>query len=175
MAYGMQSPSRMNGNVFSVASALRRAAALCRFRPIMAALRIELEDGVNVEGAVWAPGSGRINIARGVRFRARRAPIELYAHRGAEIWIEEGAVIEAGASIEATRCVRIGEGAHIGAFAKIIDNNFHSTTGDRNERPDAVPVAVGRAVLLPGADIGEGARVGANRVVSFPLPAGSVG
>lgn len=164
-------------NASSVATAaVRVASRYLRFQPWLAAYRLELGDAY-VEGRVWLPGSGRVRIGHGVRLIGRRAAIELRAHRGAEIVIEDGALIEDGASIEATSSVRIGARARIGPFCKIIDNHFHRTTGDRFERPTAVPVVVGsdakvgaHAVLLPGTEIGAGACVGPACVVSFRLP-----
>jgi acetyltransferase-like isoleucine patch superfamily enzyme len=89
--------------------------------------------------------------------------------------------IESGVSIEATKSVHIGAGARIGAFAKILDNNFHRVQGDRSARPEGSPVAIGagalvgpRAIVLPGSVIGAGARVGPGRVVSFHVPSGGV-
>jgi 2,3,4,5-tetrahydropyridine-2-carboxylate N-succinyltransferase len=81
--------------------------------------------------------------------------------------------VDAGASIEATKRVEIGARAKIGAFAKIIDNHYHRTVGNRLERPDGVPILVGedaiigpRAILLPGARLAARAIVGAGEVLS---------
>ena len=144
-----------------------------RIRPLTAALRVELGPDVEIEGRVWIPGPGRVHLGRGVRLRGRRAPIELRAHEGAEIWIDDGVVVDAGASIEATACVQIGARATIGAFAKIIDNHYHRAVGDRKERPPGVPISVGndavigpRAILLPGARVAARAVVGAGEVLS---------
>jgi len=164
-----------------VRSALQSGRISLNVRPLSAIFRVEVEGDIEVEGRVWVPGFGQVHIGRRVRLLGRRAPIELNAHRGGHIWIDEGSVIEAGASIEATLSVRIGPGAHVGSFCKIIDNNFHQTSGDRTKRPDAIPIAIGReahvgprAILLPGAALGAGARVGAGRVLSFRLPAHGV-
>jgi acetyltransferase-like isoleucine patch superfamily enzyme len=85
--------------------------------------------------------------------------------------------VEAGCSIEALQSVRIGERVRLGAFAKILDNHFHSRLGDRSVRPPSIPVVVEadavigpRAVLLPGAHVGRGARIGAGAVVSRRVP-----
>ncbi len=160
-------------------SAFRRGALFWRLRPFGAAWRVEMETDVLVQGIVWVPGCGRVILGRRVRLLGRRAPIELRAHPGARICIEDDVVIEAGASIEATHSIHIGAGAHIGAFCKVIDNNFHRTTGDRTERPEPVPVLIGegavvgpRAVLLPGTALGARARVAPGSVVSFRVPAG---
>jgi len=148
------------------------------FRPLGAAFRIDVAADADIEGTVWVKGSGRVHIGSGVRLLARRAPIELRAHRGALIWIARGAVIESGASIEATTSVHVGEGVRIEAFSKIIDNHFHRATGDRSQRPDGVPIVIGdeatvglHAILLPGASLGPRARVAPRHVVSFHVPA----
>ncbi len=148
------------------------------FRPLGSAVRIDVADDAEVEGKVWVTGPGQVHIGSGARLLARRAPIELCAHRGARIWIGEGVVIEAGASIEATVSVHVGRGARIEAFSKIVDNHFHATTGDRSRRPAGVPIVIDdeanvglRAVLLPGASLGKRARVSPRRVVSFHVPA----
>jgi acetyltransferase-like isoleucine patch superfamily enzyme len=149
-------------------------AARLRIRPLTAALRVELGPDVQIEGRLWIPGTGRIHIGRGVRFRARRAPIELRAHDGGEIWIDDGVVVEAGASIEATERIEIGAGVSIGSFAKIMDNHYHRTVGDRNERPRGIPISIGkdaligpRAILLPGASLADRAVVAPGEVLSI--------
>jgi acetyltransferase-like isoleucine patch superfamily enzyme len=152
---------------------LKRLISLSRVRPLWAVLQIELGAEVELEGAVWIPGPGRVHLGRGVRLRARRAPIELRAHEGAEIWLGDGVVVEAGASIEATGRVEVGARASIGAFSKLIDNHYHRTVGDRTERPPPVPIFVGedaiigpRAILLPGARVAARGMVGAGQVLS---------
>jgi acetyltransferase-like isoleucine patch superfamily enzyme len=152
-------------SLFAAIRRLRlRAAASVDGRPI-------------VLGAVLVRGAGRVTVGDGVRFEATVAPIELHAGERAEIVLGRGAVVEAGCSIEALRSVRIGEGARLGAFVKILDNHFHSRAGDRNSRPPSAPVIVEEnavigphAVLLPGAHIGRGARIGAGAVVSRRVP-----
>jgi acetyltransferase-like isoleucine patch superfamily enzyme len=155
-----------------------RLVRFLAFRPLGAVARVHVADDAQVEGMIWVTGSGEVHIGRGARLLGRRAPIELCAHAGARIWIGEGVVIEGGASIEATTSVHVGNGVRIEAFSKIIDNHFHPTTGDRFRRPAGVPIVIGdeahvglRAILLPGASLGERARVAPRRVVSFPVPA----
>jgi acetyltransferase-like isoleucine patch superfamily enzyme len=155
------------------------AARSLWFTPLVAGWRVEIAGPVEVHGRVWLPGTGRIRIGRGVVLIGRRAPVELRAHEGGEIVIEDGVVIDDGASIEATRSVRICARARLGAFCKVMDNNFHRTT-NLHERPASVPITIGReaivgprAVLLPGADLGDGARLGPLQVLSFRLPAGA--
>ncbi len=162
-------------------AASRLVLRLLRFRPLRAALRLELGRDVKVEGRVWLSGPGRVRVGDGVRLLGRRSAIELHAHEGGEIVIDCGALIEDGSSLEATRSVRIGARSRIGPFCKIMDNHFHRAAGDRRDRPDAVPVDVGedalvgpRSVILPGASMGDGAVLGPATVLSFRLPAGAV-
>ncbi len=154
------------------------AGRMCWATPRLAAWHVEAGD-VHVSGRVWLPGPGRVRIGRGVRLIGLRAPIELRAHEGGEIVIEDDVVIEDGTSIEATGSVRLCARSRIGPFCKIIDNHFHHAGGDRFERPEAVPVVIGedalvgpRAVVLPGAEIGAGATLGPAQVLSHRLWAG---
>ena len=157
----------------AVLSILRRLKSLLRLRPLGAAWRVEMGPDVEVEGRLFLPGKGRVHLGRGVRLRGRRAPIELRAHDGAEIWLGEGVTIDAGASIEATERVEVAARTSIGAFSKLIDNHYHRATGNRAERPPPVPIYVGegatigpRAILLPGARVRAGGTVGAGEVLS---------
>jgi maltose O-acetyltransferase len=112
---------------------------------------------------------------------ARAAPIELCAHRGAEIRIGPGVRIEGGASLEAVSRIEVGAQAKLGSFCKILDNHLHLVGGwDRDRRPPSRPVVIeeraevgARAILLPGARVGSGAVVPADAVISrsFGLPA----
>ena len=149
-------------------------------RPFRAAWRAEIGEGVIVGGKVWLPGAGSVVLGDGVELRSARAPIELRAHAGGRIVIGDHVILDGGCSIEATLRVEIAPRCHIGAFCKILDNHFHRVTGDRHERPESAPVTLGEGVILgahtiilPGAVIGAGARIGPNQVVSGHVPAGA--
>ncbi|MBK7861274.1 MAG: acetyltransferase [Archangiaceae bacterium] len=138
---------------------------------------MRISRGLTLSGHLWTPGPGRVYLGRGVTLRGSPVPIELRAHAGAEIVIDDGAVIESGTSIEATRSVVIGKGARIGPLCKIMDNNFHRTSGDRLARPEGVPVVIGAhavigpyAIVLPGGSMEPGAHLKARRVLSFHMP-----
>jgi acetyltransferase-like isoleucine patch superfamily enzyme len=152
---------------------LKKLLSLSRLRPLTAVFRVELGPEVEIEGRVCVPGTGRVHLGRGVRLRGRRAPIELRAHDGAEIRLGDAVLVEAGASIEATQRVEVGARASIGAFAKVIDNHYHNTIGNRTDRPAPVPISIGedavigpRAILLPGACVSARAVVGAGQVLA---------
>jgi acetyltransferase-like isoleucine patch superfamily enzyme len=132
---------------------------------------------LTVSGRVWLPGAGRVFVGHGVTLNGTPVPIELRAHSGAEIVIDDGAVIESGASIEATRSVVIGKGARIGPMCKIMDNHFHQTLGNRLVRPKAVPIVIGahaiigpHAIILAGGSLEPGAYLAPRGVLSFHLP-----
>ena len=138
-----------------------------------------IAEGARIEGRLWCAGPGTVRIGAGVRLEAHTAPIELRAAQGAEIVLEEGVVVESGCSIEAVSAVRVGARSRLGAFSKVIDNNFHEAAGDHQHRPPSVPVVIEadvsigpRAIILPGAHVGCGSRIGPATVVSRRLPPG---
>jgi len=143
--------------------------------------RVELAADTVVVGRILAPGKGLVRVGAGVRLDASQAPILLMAFPGAEIVLGDGVVIESGASIEAVSSVRIGARSRLGAFSMILDNSFHHLEGDRNVLPQSHPVVleedvlVGpRSIVLPGAHLGRGTRVGPCTVLSRRTPPGAV-
>ena len=69
--------------------------------------------------------------------------------------------------------MKLGARTRLGAFAKVIDNHFHPLLGNRHARPPSVPVIVGedvdiapRAILLAGAQVGDGGGVGPAAVIT---------
>ena len=133
-------------------------------------------EGVKVQGPVSCSGKGVVRLGAGVELRATTAPIHLLAQEGAEIVLGDGVVVEAGCSIEAVQSVRVGDRARLEAFSKVLDNHFHQL-GDHLSRPPSRPVVVEedavigpRAILLPGAHVGRGARVGPATIISRRTP-----
>jgi acetyltransferase-like isoleucine patch superfamily enzyme len=138
----------------------------------------------DVRGRVFVVGPGSVQVGDDVLLDAAWAPIELKTFDAdSQIVLGDRVRIESGASIEAVASVRIGAGARLGTFSKVMDNHFHSLAGDRHVRPSSDPVEIGeraaigdRAVLLAGANVGAGALVRAGAVVGrrLPVPAGAV-
>ena len=129
-------------------------------------------------GRIWVHGGGRVQIGDRVVLDARLAPIELHAEPGAQITIGNDVRIEGGASVEALHAIVIGNGCSLGSFSKVIDNHFHSPR-DRHRQPASIPVEIedgveigSRAILLPGAHVERGSKVGSGTVVSRRIPAG---
>lgn len=135
--------------------------------------------GVEVRGRVWIHGEGRIVLGNRVLLDGSVAPIELHAKEGAELILEDDVVMEGGASIEAVQSVVVKKGSRLRSFCKVLDNNFHPLKGNRHERPTSEPVVIGvgaevgiRAIVLPGAAIGDGSRIGPGVVISRRVPPG---
>jgi acetyltransferase-like isoleucine patch superfamily enzyme len=87
--------------------------------------------------------------------------------------------IEGGSSVEALQAIVIGNDCRLGSFSKLIDNHFHTPGGDRSRRPASMRVELedgvevgSRAILLPGAHIERGSRVGPGTVISRRIPSG---
>lgn len=145
-------------------------------------LGAEVGEGVRVEGRVWLPGrGGRVVIGARARLGGACAPIELRAEQGAALVLGEDVVVEEGCSIEATERVQVGARCRLGAFSKVLDNHFHEVAGDWSRRPPAKPVVIEpdcvigpHAILLPGAWLGRGSRVGPATVVSRRVPPGTM-
>ncbi|MFL5444931.1 MAG: acyltransferase [Myxococcales bacterium] len=137
-----------------------------------------------VRGRVSIVGPGSVQVGDDVLLDGAWAPIELKTFDpDSQIVLGDRVRIESGTSIEAVASVRIGAGARLGTFSKVMDNHFHSLAGDRHVRPSSDPVEIGegaaigdRAVLLAGANVGAGALVRAGAVVGrrLPVPAGAV-
>jgi len=137
--------------------------------------RAKVGRDARLEGRVWIHGGGRVEIRDGARVEGGEVPVELHAEPGGEIVIGPGAVVGGGTSIEATARVLVGENARLGRYCKVLDNSFHETSGDRNQRPPSQPVEIGagavvgeRAILLPGARVKPGQNVTAGAVVRGP-------
>ena len=129
--------------------------------------------GCQVLGKVWVHGGGDVRLGRGVILDGRAAPIELHAHPGGLLILGDEVRVMGGASLESTESVVIGARSVVGAFVKVIDNDFHGVSGERHERPPPKPVVVEsdvvlgeRVILLPGAFIGSGSRLESSTVVS---------
>ena len=137
---------------------------------------------VKLRGEIRAAGSGEIIVGDDVELDGRWAPIELHAQPGGTIVIERGVHIDGGVSIEAKSRVEVGERTVLRGFCKLLDNHFHPLSGDRHRgAPPSIPVVIGkdcdigwRALILPGARLGAGARALAGVVVSRKVPAGAV-
>lgn len=144
--------------------------------------RATLGDRVNIRGRIRITGGGTLVIGDDVELDGRQAPIELHAQPGGTIVLGAGVRIDGGVSIEAKSRVEVGDRTVLRGFCKVLDNHFHPLSGDRHRgAPPSNPVIIGsdcdigwRALILPGARFGPGARALSGVVVSRKVPAGAV-
>lgn len=145
-------------------------------RPLLSVARgarIVLGDGVRLYSATRANPLGCFQPCV---LRALRQGAQLVLGRGVGL---SGTVLCASASIE------IGEGTIFGSGAVVVDNDFHSQTGEWGWNTEAMlsgagarPVKIGRgvfigarAIVLKGVTIGDRAVIGAGAVVARDVPA----
>ena len=137
---------------------------------------------VRARGRVLVFGDGTIVIGDDVDLDGRAAPIELRAHAGSTIVLGAGVRVEGGVSIEAKSRVEVGRRTVLHGFCKVLDNHYHPLSGDRHcGAPPSNPVLIGddcdigwRAIILPGARLGAGARALPGVVISRRVPEGAV-
>lgn len=135
---------------------------------------------LRVKGRVWIHGSGAVILGDRVVLDGTRGPIELHACDGGELILDDDVHIEGGASVEASRSVHVGARSVVGAWTKILDNDFHPLQGMRHVRPESHPVWIGpdvriaeRCVILPGARLEAGVRLEPCVVIGRRVPPGT--
>lgn len=111
---------------------------------------------------------GRVFLAAGVR---------LWSHKGGELTIGDGTVLDAGAEVIAWACVTIGKNCYLGWDALVLDSDLHSVRGQPLvNRPVQIGdnVLIGcRAMILKGVTIGDGAVIHPGSIVTCDVPAGA--
>ncbi len=111
---------------------------------------------------------GRVFLAAGVR---------LWSHKGGELTIGDGTVLDAGAEVIAWACVTIGKNCYLGWDALVLDSDLHSVRGQPLvNRPVQIGdnVLIGcRAMILKGVTIGDGAVIHPGSIVTSDVPAGA--
>lgn len=105
---------------------------------------------------------------------------ELVTHPQGRIEIGDGVFINHGASLSAHKLIRIGNGCQIGAYACMMDNDYHQVE-NRERLGDSRPIVLGenvwlgvRVVILKGVNVGNNAVIGAGSVVTDDVPANTV-
>lgn len=123
---------------------------------------------------------GFMSIGNDVRISSYVVPVELCASEGAELIIADGAHINYGVSIGATKSIRIGKRVRLGPYTRIVDSDFHDVY-NRAKPAEPKPVVIDddawlgmNVIVLPGVHIGKAAVVGSGSVVTKDIPAYSV-
>lgn len=129
---------------------------------------IRIGPGVTINAAGWsnAHNDGR----RTVLFAAPSAIIELQANSGLS-----------SSRIIAYQRITVGEGSLIGAGSLICDSDMHEIPLGSDHPVGQAPISIGNKVflganttVLKGAEIGDGAVVGASSVVTGSIPAAAI-
>lgn len=122
---------------------------------------------------------GTITVGANCVIQSRPVATHFVAGPRATLRIEDDVIIGHGSAIAAYERVRIGAGTRIGAFAIIMDTNFHGAAGDQSVSHHTRPIDIGarcrigaRVTLTRGVEIGDGASVLAGSVVSTSVPPG---
>jgi maltose O-acetyltransferase len=146
---------------------LRRIAGLLR-----AQIRFcgaQAGSRVHVGGRLRLRNKGDLRVGDRSFFLDGIVPVELVCARGAELIIGESTGFNYGASVQASRSIRIGNHCLIGSMVRIRDDDGFL----------AAPVRIGDNVWLahgaliePGVTIGDRAVVSAGSVVTSDVPAG---
>ena len=110
---------------------------------------------------------GEVFLASGTR---------LWAHKGGELVIGDGSVLDAGVEIIAWTRVTVGRNCYLGWDVLVMDTDLHGA-GDRPvvSRPVAIGnnVRIGaRAMILKGVAIGDGAVIHPGSIVTHDVPPG---
>jgi acetyltransferase-like isoleucine patch superfamily enzyme/acyl carrier protein len=129
-------------------------------------------------GAPFVDNHGRIEIGDDFFLSSHPVVSHMVCERGARITIGDGVSIGSGAAIACQLAIRIDDGVRIGRNVMILDTDFHELH-DMNEPGEPLPVVIERGarlddgvVVLKGARVGAGARIGPNSVVSGTVEPG---
>ena len=114
---------------------------------------------------------GEISIGAGLSVRGRTSRAEFGAHRGARLELGTGVYINQGASIVASREIRIGDRTRVGDHAAIHDSDYHAVDAAHPTRQAPIRIGadvwIGRsAIIMPGVTVGDGAVIAAGAVVT---------
>lgn len=143
------------------------------FRAAVAAVRRTLAlgradavgRGARFDGRPYIENLGRIVVGDNLQLRSRPVVSHLVTGPRGVIEIGSDVVIAHGLAMAAHARVTVGDGAHIGPFAMIMDTDFHEV-GNRDGAGASRPIRIGegarigsRVTILRGAVIGAGAEV----------------
>lgn len=135
---------------------------------------------VRFEGIVYFRGDGRVTIGDGTKVGRH---VTLETRDGGTIEIGKNVILTQGVLISAVSNVRIGDNTLIGEYVSIRDQDHGIRKGALIQTQPMVsaPVHVGcdvwigrGACILKGVNVGDGAVVGANSVVTRPVAPGSI-
>lgn len=143
-------------------------------------LRHPVPASTQFDGGLRIVGSGDIELGEYCRFGPA---VLLETRQAGRIILGNHVRLNQGCVVVAHRLVSIGDDSLVGEYASIRDANHSIHAGQliRLQRHEGAAVRIGRdvwigrgACILPGVNIGDGAVIGANSIVTHDVPAGAV-
>ncbi len=154
--------------------ALTRGAARLRFRGVTS-----LGERARTAGAPFVDNRGRIEIGDDFFLSSHPVVSHMVTGRSGHIVIGHRVSIGSGAALASEIGVHIGDDVHIGRNVMILDTDFHDLD-DWKKASHALPVVIEAGarlddgvVVLKGAHVGAGARIGRGSVVSGSVEPGA--
>lgn len=139
-----------------------------------------LGPGARVRGLPVVENDGRIAIGRRFACDTYLAKVQLYTGPEGTLEIGDDCFVNNGATLSASRAIRIGDRVNIAPHCTVIDNDFHGVA-DRDGAPKAAPIVLeddvwlGTGVIvLKGVTIGKGSVIASGSVVTKDVPPGVV-
>lgn len=121
---------------------------------------------------------GNLTVGSGVQLFSTIAKVEIVVEDDGILDIGDDVIVNYGASIAATREVRIGAGSLVGMHVMLMDNDYHRLEPERrHERPESAPIILeenvwlgARVIVLRGVTIGANSAIAAGSVVTKDIP-----
>jgi len=151
---------------------------ICRHALLASRVKSRLSGSVVVMGKANVYGTGDIRFGENILLYP---DLHLETQLGGSIEIGDNVVLSSGVHIVSMAKITIGPGTMIGEFSSVRDANHarHPDCIMREAGYTATPITIGSevwigrgAAILEGVNIGDGATVGANAVVTRDVPAG---
>ena len=139
-----------------------------------------LHSSVQFDGVPLVTGTANISLGRSSRIGAL---CELGTEEKGRIRLGRNVRLNRGATIFSYSDIQIGDHSLIGEFVTIRDANHGIEPGQliRGQKHNSSAIRIGSdvwigrgACILPGVEIGDGAVIGANSVVTRSIPAGAI-
>ena len=134
--------------------------------------------GAYLQPGVTIKGPGEVILHPGARIRR---DARIYVGPDARLEVHPGGIIGTRATVNVETELVVGSGCEISWDVDIMDTDFHTIVGPNGPRVRSQPIHLGRgvlvgarAIILKGADVGEGAVIAAGAVVTGRVAAGTL-